>query len=276
MPELPEVETTKRGICPHITNQIIHAVEVRNSSFKIPVSSNLSQLCQNKTIIQVIRRAKYLIIQLSQGWILIHLGMSGRLRLEPQNAPIFKHDHISMHLSNHKTLIFSDPRRFGLFLYMDVNPYEHKFLAPLGPEPLSNDFHGNYLFTKINNRNKAIKSLIMDNYIVVGVGNIYATESLFFSRIHPDTPGKAISLDSCHLLVTHIKSILQQAIQLGGTTLRDFYNYDGKPGYFTMALKVYGRNKLPCMECNTIITTRIIGGRASAFCPQCQLDTCSK
>lgn len=270
MPELPEVETTKEGIKPYLEGQSIHEIAVRNSSLRVPVPANLNELCAGKKIIAVTRRAKYILVHLSQGYLLIHLGMSGNLRLVPGNVRPEKHDHITLILMNGQALRFCDPRRFGLFLYVDENPHQHKLLSHLGPEPLSTEFNGNYLHQRAKNKNKPIKSFIMDNEIVVGVGNIYATESLFLSGIHPNTPAKNISAEHCHLLVTHIKEVLQRAIECGGTTLRDFYAIDGKPGYFSIALQVYGRKNQPCLQCQQLIQAVIIGGRNSAFCPNCQ------
>lgn len=271
MPELPEVETTKEGIKPHLEGQFIQKIEVRNYGFRIPVPSNINELCAEKKILTVTRRAKYILLQLSKGYLLIHLGMSGHLRIISDASLPEKHDHITLYLANGKALRFCDPRRFGLFIYIDENPHQHKLLTHLGPEPLSEAFDGHYLYQRSHNKNKPIKSFVMDNEIVVGVGNIYATESLFLSSIHPATPAKNINETTYHLLAKHIKSVLQQAIKSGGTTLRDFYAFDGKPGYFSISLKVYGRKNQPCMQCQHSIQTVMIGGRSSAFCPNCQI-----
>ncbi|MGL5741350.1 MAG: bifunctional DNA-formamidopyrimidine glycosylase/DNA-(apurinic or apyrimidinic site) lyase [Legionella sp.] len=271
MPELPEVETTRQGIKPHLEGQIISKISVHNTKLRIPVPENFAKQCTNKKIIAVTRRAKYIMIQLSQGYILIHLGMSGHLRLVSANSPPEKHDHITLTLNNGRTLSFCDPRRFGLFIYLDENPYQHKLLNNLGPEPLSSEFNGDYLFQRAKNKNKPIKAFIMDNEIVVGVGNIYATESLFLANVHPNTPTKMLSEAACHSLTKHIKKVLQHAIECGGTTLRDFYAFDGKPGYFSMSLQVYGRKNKPCFQCQNLIESVCIGGRNSAFCPQCQI-----
>ncbi|WP_131793874.1 bifunctional DNA-formamidopyrimidine glycosylase/DNA-(apurinic or apyrimidinic site) lyase [Fluoribacter gormanii] len=270
MPELPEVETTKEGIKSHLEGQTIKGVTVRNPKLRIPVPDNLDQLCAGKKIITVFRRAKYILIHLTKGYLVIHLGMSGHLRIVTAKSEPEKHDHILLMLTNGVILRFCDPRRFGLFLYIDENPYQHQLLAHLGPEPLSNEFNGHYLRQKAKNKNKPIKSLIMDNEIVVGVGNIYATESLFLANIHPTTPAKILSESMCHVLATQIKEVLTQAILCGGTTLRDFYAFDGKPGYFSMSLKVYGRKNQPCLLCQHPIESLIIAGRNSFFCPKCQ------
>ncbi len=270
MPELPEVETTKEGIKSHLEGQTIKEITVRNPKLRIPVPNNLDQLCAGKKIIAVSRRAKYILIQLSKGYLLIHLGMSGHLRLVLAKSEPEKHDHILMALTNGLVLRFCDPRRFGVFFYIDENPYQHPLLAHLGPEPLSDKFNSDYLFQRTKNKNKPIKSLIMDNEMVVGVGNIYATESLFLANIHPKTPAKMLSETMCHTLATHIKEVLKQAILCGGTTLRDFYAFDGQPGYFSISLKVYGRKNQPCLFCQHPIESVMIAGRNSFFCPQCQ------
>ncbi|MCW8408657.1 bifunctional DNA-formamidopyrimidine glycosylase/DNA-(apurinic or apyrimidinic site) lyase [Legionella sp. PATHC035] len=270
MPELPEVETTKEGIKPHLEGQTIQGVIVRNPKLRIPVPDNLASFCVGKKIIAVTRRAKYILMQLSTGHLLIHLGMSGHLRIVSAQSKPDKHDHIMMMLDNGLELRFCDPRRFGLFLYIQENPYQHQLLAHLGPEPLLDEFNGLYLFQRAKNKNKPIKSLIMDNDIVVGVGNIYASESLFLANIHPNTPAKMLSEEQCDRLTTQIKEVLKQAIISGGTTLRDFYAFDGKPGYFSISLKVYGRKNQPCLCCQRPIESLIIAGRNSFFCPTCQ------
>lgn len=270
MPELPEVETTKEGIKPHLEGQTIQGVIVRNPKLRIPVPNNLDTLCVGKKIITISRRAKYILLHLSKGYLLIHLGMSGHLRIVSAESNPEKHDHIMLMLTNGLMLRFCDPRRFGLFLYIHENPYQHQLLAHLGPEPLSDDFDGLYLFQRIQHKSKPIKSLIMDNDVVVGVGNIYASESLFLANIHPNTPAKMLSEAMCYSLATHIKEVLKQAIISGGTTLRDFYAFDGKPGYFSISLKVYGRKNEPCLCCQHPIESIMIGGRNSFFCPTCQ------
>ncbi len=271
MPELPEVETTKQGIKPHLENQIISDIIVRNSRLRLPVPEHIHESCVKKKIISVTRRAKYILIELSQGYLLIHLGMSGHLRIVPSHTPPEKHDHVTLVLMNGQALRFCDPRRFGLFTYIEQNPHQHPLLSHLGPEPLSQEFNGTYLYQRTKNRSKPIKSFIMDNEVVVGVGNIYATESLFLAKIHPNSPSKNLSESACHILVTHIKAVLAQAIECGGTTLRDFYAFDGKPGYFRISLKIYGRKNQPCFQCQNPIEALIIGGRNSAFCAHCQI-----
>jgi formamidopyrimidine-DNA glycosylase len=270
MPELPEVETTTQGIRHHLEGQIISRITLRNPKLRIPVPLNIDELCTGKKIQVIARRAKYILIHLSSGYILIHLGMSGHLRIVPDNTKPEKHDHVDLSLANGLTLRYCDPRRFGLFLYLNENPYQHPLLSRLGPEPFSEEFNSEYLYQKALNKIQPIKSFIMSNEIVVGVGNIYATESLFLAGIHPKTPAKAITKEAFQSLTCHIKQVLQKAIDAGGTTLRDFYTFDGKPGYFSISLKIYGRKNQPCFQCNELIETLVIAGRASAFCPHCQ------
>ncbi len=270
MPELPEVETTKQGISPHLDGQTIVRLIIRNSKLRLPVPADINELCAGKKIIMISRRAKYILIHLSDGYLIIHLGMSGHLRIVPSNTPPEKHDHIDMILSNDLMLRYCDPRRFGIFFYIEENPYQHSLLAHLGPEPLSDEFNNDYLLQRAKNKKMPIKSFIMNNDVVVGVGNIYATESLFLVGIHPLTPASTIPSAPMALLAQQIKNTLKSAIAAGGTTLKDFYTFDGKPGYFSISLKVYGRKKQPCFQCHTLIESVFIAGRQSAFCPQCQ------
>ncbi|OJY51959.1 MAG: DNA-formamidopyrimidine glycosylase [Legionella sp. 40-6] len=196
--------------------------------------------------------------------------MSGHLRIVDNTVPVQKHDHIDVILENQLILRFSDPRRFGIFTYIEHDPNEHQLIKSLGPEPLTDSFNAQYLTKKIKNRKKSIKSVIMDNQVVVGVGNIYATESLFRAKIHPAKSAHDLGDSELDLLVFYIKQILNEAIIQGGTTLKDFYGFDGKPGYFRLALQAYGRNQLPCVHCTTPLESLVIGGRSSVYCPQCQ------
>lgn len=270
MPELPEVETTKQGITPFLVNQTILCATVRQPKLRLPVTHHLSRLCAGRTLLSISRRAKYLLLHLSEGHVLIHLGMSGHLRIVKSQEPIGKHDHIDLCLTNGAILRYNDPRRFGLWLYIAENPLQHRLLAHLGPEPLTEEFNGDYLYLSARHKTQCIKSFIMNNKIVVGVGNIYAAESLFLAGIHPITAAGALSKEEMLRLSDHIKHVLQQAINVGGTTLRDFYAADGKPGYFSNELKVYGRKNNPCFTCKTSIEAIFIAGRNSAFCPRCQ------
>ena len=270
MPELPEVETTKRGITPFLVGETIFSVKVRHPQLRAPITPNLSDLCAGQLIISISRRAKYLLLHLSTGHILIHLGMSGHLRVVDAQAPLRKHDHVDVCLTTGTILRYNDPRRFGLYLYLAEDPLQHLLFAHLGPEPLTDEFNSEYLFSQAREKKQCIKSFIMNNKIVVGVGNIYAAESLFLAGIHPKISAGQVPYEQIHRLVFHIKQVLLQAINVGGTTLRDFYAADGKPGYFSNALNVYGRQNKPCYSCNTSIEAITIAGRNSAFCPQCQ------
>lgn len=270
MPELPEVETTSRGLKPYLLNQTINAVIIRQQQLRLPISAELGSLCIGQKILDLRRRAKYLLFELSNGYLLNHLGMSGHLRIVNEGVAASKHDHVDIILSNGYILRYNDPRRFGLWLYLPENPVKHRLLSHLGPEPFDSSFNGTYLLQRSINKVKAIKSFIMTNEIVVGVGNIYATESLFLAGIHPLTPAGQIKKEQFDVLAMRIKEILQKAIDVGGTTLRDFYSSEGKPGYFSNQLQVYGRKSQPCFHCNSVIQAIFIAGRNSAFCPSCQ------
>ncbi|MBA3535722.1 MAG: bifunctional DNA-formamidopyrimidine glycosylase/DNA-(apurinic or apyrimidinic site) lyase [Tatlockia sp.] len=269
MPELPEVETTCRGISPYLLKQTIISVIIRQPQLRLPVSPELNSLCVGREIQNLRRLSKYLLFELSEGYLLNHLGMSGHLRII-KDAEAGKHDHLDLLLSNGYTLRYNDPRRFGLWLYIPENPEQHPLLNRLGPEPFDDSFNGNYLLHRAKSKTQTIKSFIMTNEIVVGVGNIYATESLFWAGIHPLTPAGQLKLAQFDILALRIKEVLQQAIDAGGTTLRDFYGSDGKPGYFSNKLQIYGRKNQPCFHCNSLIQTLRIAGRNSAFCPNCQ------
>lgn len=270
MPELPEVETTCRAISPFLQNNTIANITTRHTQLRLPISADL-QLATGQTILAVSRRAKYLIIELTYGRLLIHLGMSGHLRIITTATLPGKHDHIDMTLTNGMILRYHDPRRFGLWLYTTMPPDSHAFFTHLGPEPLSNEFNGHYLYQTARKKTQPIKSFIMANETVVGVGNIYATESLFLAGIHPLSPAGLVTKERMNCLAKWIKQVLEQAIIAGGTTLRDFYTADGKPGYFANELQIYGRKNQPCFRCQSLVDLVKIAGRSSAFCPSCQL-----
>ena len=270
MPELPEVEVTKQGICPHITNKTICNVTVRNSRFRWPIPDDFAQCVMGQTILSVRRRAKYLLLQLNRGIILIHLGMSGSLRFFTRMHIPEKHDHVDIVFSDGSLLRFRDPRRFGVVLWLTEDPEQHSLLAKLGPEPLEEIFTGEYLFERLKNQKRAIKLAIMDNAVVVGVGNIYANEALFRAGILPTRQANQLTLAQCKNLVEQIKIVLARAIQMGGSTLRDFVDSEGKAGYFQQTYAVYGRQKLPCPECGSMIEIIKLGQRSSFFCPSCQ------
>ena len=270
MPELPEVETTLRGIEPHIDQQIITDIIVRNASLRWPVPSDELQTLIGKKVTQVERLAKYILIHTDSGVILLHLGMSGSLRALTTEQAAEKHDHIDIVFANNRVIRLNDPRRFGCCLLLQEPVKRHKLLASLGPEPLSDDFNGDVLFKLSRGRSIPVKNFIMDGKVVVGVGNIYASESLFQAGIRPTTSVKRISRARFEKLATVIKAVLSKAITAGGTTLNDFTQADGKPGYFAQELQVYGRDKEPCNQCGTIIKSQVIGQRNTFYCPQCQ------
>ncbi len=269
MPELPEVETTRRGITPHVKDNKIEDVVIRQASLRWPVPLNLKKKLQGKKIQNINRRAKYLLFSTDAGHIIIHLGMSGSLRMVNHQTTPRKHDHIDFVLCK-KTLRFHDPRRFGAILWTSKDPLQHDLLQNLGPEPLSTEFTGAYLHRVAQGKKVNVKNFIMNNHIVVGVGNIYANESLFLSGIHPQRAAGRISLARYECLANNIKKVLTNAIKLGGTTLRDFVNEEGKPGYFANQLNVYKQTGKPCPVCKTPIRVRTIGQRSSFFCVQCQ------
>ncbi|ATA26136.1 DNA-formamidopyrimidine glycosylase [Brenneria goodwinii] len=268
MPELPEVETSRRGISPYLVGHTILYAEVRNSRLRWPVSNEILSL-SDQVVLGVHRRAKYLLIELTTGWIIVHLGMSGSLRILPEFIEPGKHDHVDLVLDSGKVLRYTDPRRFGAWLWSN-NPQESPVLAHLGPEPLSDDFSGNYLYQKSRGRKTLVKPWIMDNKVVVGVGNIYASESLFTAAIRPDRAAGSLSEAEAMLLADTIKRVLLRSIEQGGTTLRDFLQSDGKPGYFAQELQVYGRSGEPCRVCGTPVEVAKHGQRSTFFCRRCQ------
>lgn len=271
MPELPEVETVKRGLCEHALNKCITKVTVRQASLRWPVDKDMPQFVENQVIRAITRRAKYIIIALDRGFLLVHLGMSGAVYFQKSSVELKKHDHIIMQLGDGVELRYHDPRRFGSWHWIKEDVEKHKLLKDLGPEPLANDFHAQYLWERTRSRKASIKNIIMDQKVVVGVGNIYAAEALFIARIHPLRAGDKVKKADCERLVKAIKHCLQAAIEQGGTTLRDFVNADSKPGYFKQKLFVYAKEGRPCQVCNTVIESCRIGQRASAYCPNCQI-----
>lgn len=270
MPELPEVETTRRGIEPHIRGKRVSRIVIRQPRLRWPVSEDLEQNLTSQIIVNVSRRAKYILLETSSGTVILHLGMSGSLRIVSAGQPAGKHDHVDVLFSDNTLLRFTDPRRFGAFLWTSDRIEEFPLLKNLGPEPLSNEFDGDQLYELSRKRTAAVKSFIMDSQIVVGVGNIYASESLFLAGIKPTRQAGRISLSRYQKLSEAIRQVLRQAIQQGGTTLRDFVNESGKPGYFKQSLAVYGRSGEPCILCQTPIRQVKIGQRASYYCPSCQ------
>lgn len=270
MPELPEVETARRGIEPHLVNQRIAALRVRERRLRWPVTEGLEQLLAGQRIRAVERRGKYLLLRVEQGTIILHLGMSGSLRVLPADTPAAKHDHLDLVLENGRCLRLRDSRRFGAVLWQTGEPDGHPLLARLGPEPLHPEFEGDHLYRIGRRKRVAVKNLIMDSQVVVGIGNIYANEALFLAGIHPQRPCNRISIHRYRRLAATIKRVLAKAIELGGTTLRNFTNADGNAGYFALSLSVYGKQAEPCPGCGNPIKQRRIGQRSSFFCPRCQ------
>lgn len=271
MPELPEVETTRRGIEPHLTGRRIEELIVRETRLRQPVPSTLEKITGDHAV-AVQRRGKYLIVELAaSGVLLIHLGMSGSLRLVDRAADFRKHDHIALNLEGGGQLRYHDPRRFGIFLHLpEGNPLEHPLLRHLGPEPLSAEFTGEHLRQFTKNRKAAIKLVIMDAKCVVGVGNIYASEALFRAGIRPGIAARRLSGPRLSKLADAIRSVLQESIEQGGTTLRDFVNSDGEPGYFRQRLFVYDRAGKCCRSCHSTIRSAVMGQRSTYWCPVCQ------
>ena len=269
MPELPEVEVTRQGIFPHLIDQTVADLIIRNPRLRWPVPE-LSRNIIGETIRNIRRRAKYLLIDTDAGTTIIHLGMSGSLRIIKGDAPIQKHDHIDLVMANGTILRLNDPRRFGAWLWNELPEEAFPLLQKLGPEPLSDDFNADYLFDALKNKKKAIKLCLMDNAIVVGVGNIYANEALFAAGIHPQAQGVSITKKRLEKLVEVVKQILDAAIKQGGTTLKDFTNAEGKPGYFSQKLHVYGRGNQTCNQCGNLLTEMKLGQRATVFCNICQ------
>ncbi|PKO43516.1 MAG: DNA-formamidopyrimidine glycosylase [Betaproteobacteria bacterium HGW-Betaproteobacteria-22] len=275
MPELPEVETTRLGLLP-LLEQTVYSVVVRNASLRWPIPANLPTLLQGRTLKKLTRRAKYILAHFEHDVLLLHMGMSGRLSLLATDSDTGqvpapgKHDHLDICFSRGQVLRLRDPRRFGAVLWAGQTPETHVLLNALGLEPLEPCFTGEYLHQLLRNRKAAIKVVIMDSHLVVGVGNIYASESLFRARIHPETPARNLSRQQCETLVTEIKATLNAALIAGGSSLRDFFGADGNPGYFQQQYFVYGRARAPCRVCGNPIAMIKQGQRSTFFCMQCQ------
>ncbi|TCW31645.1 bifunctional DNA-formamidopyrimidine glycosylase/DNA-(apurinic or apyrimidinic site) lyase [Gulbenkiania mobilis] len=269
MPELPEVETTRRGVAPTLENAVIETVTVRHTGLRWPISETLAAVLADRRVRKVERRAKYLLVRFDHGTLLIHLGMSGSLRFVPPGTPPTKHDHVDLHL--HDTVLrYRDPRRFGALLWHEGDPATHPLLARLGPEPLEDAFDGDYLYRATRTRRQAIKQVLMDNHMVVGVGNIYANEALFLAGIRPDRPACRLGTEETTRLAEAIRGVLARAIDAGGSTLRDFVGAGGEPGYFQQTYAVYARAGEPCRVCGTPVVQIRQGQRSSFYCPGCQ------
>ncbi|WP_299668518.1 bifunctional DNA-formamidopyrimidine glycosylase/DNA-(apurinic or apyrimidinic site) lyase [uncultured Psychromonas sp.] len=269
MPELPEVETSRRGISPHIVDQKISGVVLRHHQLRWPIPSNLLTLLKNRVLLAVDRRAKYLLLRFENGTLLIHLGMSGSLRICELGDSPQKHDHVDFEFQ-HCLLRYKDPRRFGAILWLGEAPLECPLLSILGPEPLSEEFTAEMLYEQAKNRKISVKQFIMEQKVVTGVGNIYATEALFSAKISPIRAANNISLKRYQLLVISIKKILEEAVKQGGTTLKDFVGGDGKPGYFQQTLHVYGKTGELCPGCDKPLTSVKLAARNSVYCSHCQ------
>lgn len=269
MPELPEVETTRRGIAPYLEGVRVNRVIVRERRLRWPIPEDLDVRLSGQCFEQIQRRAKYLLLKAESGTLISHLGMSGSLRLVPCGSPVAKHDHVDIELESGLALRYTDPRRFGALLWSS-DPLEHALLRNLGPEPLTDGFDGQRLYTCSRGRGLAVKPFIMDNAVVVGVGNIYASEALFAAGIDPRREAGSISRARYVRLANEIKRILAYAIERGGTTLRDFVGGDGQPGYFQQELFVYGRGGAYCKNCGAGLREVRLGQRSSVFCPRCQ------
>ncbi|MEJ8568799.1 bifunctional DNA-formamidopyrimidine glycosylase/DNA-(apurinic or apyrimidinic site) lyase [Elongatibacter sediminis] len=269
MPELPEVETTLRGIRPALDGRIITEVRVRNPALRWPVPDTVQQAC-GRTVRELRRRAKYLLIDMGGGGLMCHLGMSGSMRIVREGDPPRPHDHFDLVTDAGNCIRFHDPRRFGALLWWDTPAGDHPLLRDLGPEPLGDDFSGDHLWQRSRGLRGAVKNFVMNGHVVVGVGNIYASEALFMAGIHPTRPAGRISRARYQGLAAAIRDVLQRAVEHGGTTLRDFLDSSGTPGYFAQELLVYDREGHACFQCGTAIRRRVIGQRSSFYCIRCQ------
>jgi formamidopyrimidine-DNA glycosylase len=270
VPELPEVETTRRGIAPALEGRLINRMVVRDRRLRWPVPAAIEQKLAGQLVTALHRRGKYLLLQTPAGTALIHLGMSGSMRIVAPDDTPEKHDHFDIVTDQDEIIRFNDPRRFGSLLWAGSTPFDHPLLAELGPEPLGDEFSGTYLWQSGRGRKVAIKQHIMNGRIVVGVGNIYANEALFKAGIHPKRAAGKISRPRMQALVEEIKAVLDAAIRQGGTTLRDYRGGDGKPGYFKQQLTVYERAGRPCKRCGSVIKRTVQGQRATYYCAACQ------
>lgn len=270
MPELPEVETTRRGLAPHLEGQTIQAVVIRHPTLRWPVPPQLKTLLRGQRIRHIRRRAKYLLFDTEAGWLIVHLGMSGSLRILPANTPPGKHDHFDLVLASGMTMRLCDPRRFGAVLWAGHDPDAHPLLAKLGMEPMTADFTAQKFFQATRTRAAAIKQVLMDGHLLVGVGNIYASEALFAAGINPKTPAKRLSLARIQKLCAAVNATLERALRAGGSTLRDFVKADGEPGYFQLESAVYGHAGEACRQCGATIRQIRQGQRSTFYCPGCQ------
>lgn len=270
MPELPEVETTRRGLAPYVKGATVTAVVVRNRAMRVPVTRNLARIMTGRRIDGLERRAKYLLFRAGDGSLIVHLGMSGRLWLVDKNTPPALHDHFDLELGNGRIVRLRDPRRFGLVLWHAGDPLTHKLLRDIGPEPLSAALTADWLYSETRTRSGPIKTALMDSHLVAGVGNIYANEALFRARINPRLQARRIGLARYAVLVDKIRETLAEAIAAGGSSLRDYVNSAGEAGFFQNRFSVYGRDGEACPTCKTPIRSLVLGQRATFYCPRCQ------
>ena len=270
MPELPEVETTRRGIEPHVAGRRIERLAVHDRRLRWPVDLAMIAAVAGTAIRRAGRRAKYLLLETDAGTLILHLGMSGSLRVMPAATPRVIHDHVDIELDSGQTLRFNDPRRFGSLMFTTGDPAQHPLLKSLAPEPLEDEFDGEYLWKVTRRRAVAIKQLIMNSRLVVGVGNIYASEALFRARVRPRRAARSLSRAECNKLARAIKATLAMAVKVGGTTLRDYVGVDGNPGYFRQKLYVYERAGKPCRVCGKPVKQFTQGGRSTYWCANCQ------
>jgi formamidopyrimidine-DNA glycosylase len=270
MPELPEVETTRRGLLPHVVGRRIREVVVRNASLRWPVPRDLTRRLRGEAVGGIRRRGKYLLFDCGAGHLIVHLGMSGRLTLVAADTPPGPHDHVDVRFDEGRALRFTDPRRFGALLWVKGDAEDHVLLKDLGMEPLDAGFTGAALQASARGRSVAVKHFLMDSHVVTGVGNIYASESLFHAGIHPLRSAGRISRARWERLAAAVRSTLERALAAGGTTLRDFASAEGHPGYFQNECAVYGRDGAPCRACGTAIRILRQGQRSTFYCPACQ------
>ena len=270
MPELPEVETTRRGLQPHLEGKRIAAAVVRNRALRVPVPRNLERVVRDATVRSIGRRGKYLLFDCGHGALIVHLGMSGRLWLVDSDAAVETHDHFDLVMVNGTVVRLRDPRRFGLVLWQKGDALTHPLLKDLGPEPLSAAFDGDWLYAQTRSRSAAIKLALMDSHLVAGIGNIYANEALFRAGINPKTPAQRIGRDRYRVLAGKIRETLEAAIEAGGSTLRDYVGSDGQAGYFQSKFLVYDRGGAPCFSCREPVRSFVQGQRSTYYCPRCQ------
>ncbi|CAL7962528.1 DNA-formamidopyrimidine glycosylase [Gammaproteobacteria bacterium] len=270
MPELPEVETISRGISPLILKRKISSVVIRNHKLRWPIQKNLPQVLIGQSIQKIKRRGKYILLETKTGTLIIHLGMSGNLQVKPKEHILGKHEHVNIFFGDKLALCYNDPRRFGAILWTTKNPLEHSLLKNLGPEPLERDFTAQYLFNRAKRCRVPVKQFIMNSKVVVGVGNIYASEALFVAKINPMQKANTITLKRYQLFTKKIKELLRYAIKCGGTTIKDYSDGQGRKGSFQNKLRVYGRQGQLCINCKTKLAYICLGQRSTVFCPDCQ------